>query len=82
MLFKVSDKDNSLCEISNKESYSFFRYFLSPSCFKYNKSFELIYCNSTVTIDLAGSLIFITPLLIFTSLKGTGFTWSGFSKEL
>ena len=42
----------------------------------------MVYCNSTVTIDLAGSFIFRIPLLIFTSLKGTNFTLSGFSKEL
>ena len=60
----------------------FFQIFLPSSCLKYNKSFALIYCNSIVTIDLAGSLIFITPLLIFTSLKEAGLTFSGFSNEL
>ena len=33
-------------------------------------------------MDLAGSFTFIVPLLIFTSLKGAGFTILGFSKEL
>ena len=33
-------------------------------------------------MDLAGSFSFITPLLIFTSLKATGFTQSGLSNVL
>lgn len=76
------DKDNSLCAIRNIESGSFFLLFPPASCLIYNKSVPLIYCNSTVTIDLAGSLIFITSLSIFISLRGTNFTLSGFSKEL
>lgn len=77
-----SDKDNSLCVIRNTERASFFVELPPASCQKYNKAFRLIYCNSIVTIDLAGSFIFSTPLLIFTSLKVDSFTLSGFSKEL
>ena len=77
-----SDKDNSLCVIRNKERASFFAVLPLASCLKYNKSFRLIYCNSIVTIDLDGSFIFSTPLLIFTSLNGANFILLGFSKEL
>jgi len=77
-----SDKDNSLYEIHNIERASFLSAFLPASCLKYNKYFPLIYCNSIVTIDLAGSFIFSIPLLIFTSLNGANFTLLGFSKEL
>ena len=76
------DKDSFLC-VNLQHSTCLFFLFLSPaSCFDYNKSLLMVYCNSTVTIDLAGSFIFRIPLLIFTSLKGTNFTLSGFSKEL
>ncbi|EKU89301.1 hypothetical protein HMPREF9447_03626 [Bacteroides oleiciplenus YIT 12058] len=77
-----SDKDNSLCVIRNIDRVSFFSPLLPASCLKYNKSFRLIYCNSIVTIDLVGSFIFNSPLLIFTSLNGANFTLLGFSKEL
>ena len=75
-------KDNSLCGFNNPKVLSFLLPIQQSFCLWYNKYLPLNYCNSNVTIDLAGSFTFIVPLLIFTSLKGAGFTILGFSKEL
>ena len=75
-------KDNSLYGFNNPEELSFLSVIFLSFCLSYDKYLSLNYCNSSVTIDLAGSFIFIVPLLIFTSLKGFVFTVLGFSKEL
>lgn len=58
------DKDSFLCVNPQHRTYLFFLPLSPASCFDYNKSLLMVYCNSTVTIDLAGSFIFRTPLLI------------------